>query len=39
MSEEETKIVDEFQYLVEKSQQLFAGLRDLSPTGKNWQVQ
>ncbi|KAI9365464.1 protein SCAI [Zopfochytrium polystomum] len=31
------KIVDEFQYLLEKSQQLFAGLRDLPPTGKNWQ--
>ncbi|KAI9343185.1 protein SCAI [Obelidium mucronatum] len=27
----------EFQYLLEKSQQLFAGLRDLPPTGKNWQ--
>ncbi|KAJ3381675.1 hypothetical protein HDU84_004908 [Entophlyctis sp. JEL0112] len=32
-----TKIVEEFQYLLEKSQQLFAGLRDLPPTGKNWQ--
>ncbi|KAI8844538.1 protein SCAI [Chytriomyces cf. hyalinus JEL632] len=31
------KIVEEFQYLLEKSQQLFAGLRDLPPTGKNWQ--
>ncbi|KAJ1554066.1 hypothetical protein HK405_006110, partial [Cladochytrium tenue] len=32
-----SKVVDEFQYLLEKSQQLFAGLRDLPPTGKNWQ--
>jgi hypothetical protein len=32
-----TKIVEEFQYLLEKSQQLFAGLRDLPPTGRNWQ--
>lgn len=31
------KIVEEFQYLLEKSQQLFAGLRDLPPTGRNWQ--
>ncbi|KAJ3125390.1 hypothetical protein HK100_010835 [Physocladia obscura] len=31
------KIVEEFQYLLEKSQQLFSGLRDLPPTGKNWQ--
>jgi len=32
------KIVEEFQYLLEKSQQLFAGLRDLPPTGgKQWQ--
>ncbi|KAJ3099341.1 hypothetical protein HDU97_003266 [Phlyctochytrium planicorne] len=31
------KTVEEFQYLLEKSQQLFAGLRDLPPTGKNWQ--
>ncbi|KAI8919103.1 protein SCAI [Powellomyces hirtus] len=30
-------IAQEFQYLLEKSQQLFAGLRDLPPTGKNWQ--
>lgn len=30
-------IVQEFQYLLEKSQQLFAGLRDLPPTGRNWQ--
>ncbi|KAJ3215228.1 hypothetical protein HDU67_000715 [Dinochytrium kinnereticum] len=30
-------VVSEFQYLLEKSQQLFAGLRDLPPTGKNWQ--
>ncbi|KAJ3219649.1 hypothetical protein HK099_004630 [Clydaea vesicula] len=41
VSEEEkainNKIVEEFQYLLEKSQQLFAGLRDLPPTGKNWQ--
>ncbi|RKO94145.1 hypothetical protein BDK51DRAFT_18963 [Blyttiomyces helicus] len=27
----------EFQYLLEKSQQLFAGLRDLPQTGRNWQ--
>lgn len=34
-----TKIVEEFQFLLEKSQQLFAGLRDLPPTGsqKLWQ--
>ncbi|KAJ3414151.1 hypothetical protein HDV05_007013 [Chytridiales sp. JEL 0842] len=32
-----SKIVEEFQYLLEKSQQLFAGLRDLPPTGRNWQ--
>ncbi|KAI8813806.1 hypothetical protein BJ742DRAFT_787519 [Cladochytrium replicatum] len=31
------KIVEEFQFLLEKSQQLFAGLRDLPPTGRNWQ--
>ncbi|CAG8467958.1 9074_t:CDS:10 [Diversispora eburnea] len=32
------KIVEEFQYLLEKSQQLFAGLRDLPPTGgRQWQ--
>ncbi|CAG8582397.1 7270_t:CDS:10 [Cetraspora pellucida] len=32
------RIVEEFQYLLEKSQQLFAGLRDLSPTGgRQWQ--
>ncbi|KAG0199294.1 hypothetical protein BGX28_007423 [Mortierella sp. GBA30] len=31
-------IVEEFQYLLEKSQQLFTGLRDLPPTGaKQWQ--
>ncbi|KAF9974234.1 hypothetical protein BGZ73_002420 [Actinomortierella ambigua] len=31
-------VVEEFQYLLEKSQQLFAGLRDLPPTGaKQWQ--
>ncbi|KAJ3176095.1 hypothetical protein HDU87_005470 [Geranomyces variabilis] len=30
-------VAQEFQYLLEKSQQLFAGLRDLPPTGKNWQ--
>ncbi|KND01855.1 uncharacterized protein SPPG_03645 [Spizellomyces punctatus DAOM BR117] len=30
-------IAQEFQYLVEKSQQLFAGLRDVPPTGRNWQ--
>ncbi|KAI9095450.1 protein SCAI [Phlyctochytrium arcticum] len=30
-------IAQEFQYLLEKSQQLFAGLRDLPPTGRNWQ--
>lgn len=33
------KIVEEFQYLLEKSQQLFAGLRDLPPMGgpRQWQ--
>ncbi|KAK9710050.1 hypothetical protein K7432_008683 [Basidiobolus ranarum] len=32
------RIVEEFQYLLEKSQQLFAGLRELSPTGgRQWQ--
>ncbi|CAG8644976.1 12924_t:CDS:10 [Funneliformis caledonium] len=32
------RIVEEFQYLLEKSQQLFAGLRDLPPTGgRQWQ--
>ncbi|KAI8824112.1 protein SCAI [Fimicolochytrium jonesii] len=31
-------VAQEFQYLLEKSQQLFAGLRDLPPTGKNWQT-
>ncbi|KAL1917346.1 uncharacterized protein VTP21DRAFT_5002 [Calcarisporiella thermophila] len=32
------KIIEEFQYLLEKSQQLFAGLRDLPPTGtRQWQ--
>jgi len=38
-NEEKMKIVDEFQYLLERSQQLFAGLRDLPPTGsqKQWQ--
>ncbi|KAG4099605.1 hypothetical protein H8356DRAFT_1076203 [Neocallimastix lanati (nom. inval.)] len=38
-NEEKIKIVDEFQYLLERSQQLFAGLRDLPPTGsqKQWQ--
>ncbi|KAL6601207.1 hypothetical protein LY90DRAFT_668791 [Neocallimastix californiae] len=38
-NEENIKIVDEFQYLLERSQQLFAGLRDLPPTGsqKQWQ--
>ncbi|KAG0379581.1 hypothetical protein BGX24_012616 [Mortierella sp. AD032] len=31
-------VVEEFQYLLEKSQQLFAGLRELPPTGaKQWQ--
>ncbi|RKO96569.1 hypothetical protein CAUPRSCDRAFT_7976, partial [Caulochytrium protostelioides] len=30
-------LVSEFHYLLEKSQQLFAGLRDLPPTGRNWQ--
>ncbi|KAF9935470.1 hypothetical protein BGZ75_010225 [Mortierella antarctica] len=31
-------IVEEYQYLLEKSQQLFTGLRDLPPTGaKQWQ--
>ncbi|KAF9916205.1 hypothetical protein BX616_004341 [Lobosporangium transversale] len=31
-------VVEEFQYLLEKSQHLFAGLRDLPPTGaKQWQ--
>ncbi|RUS15213.1 protein SCAI [Endogone sp. FLAS-F59071] len=33
------KVVEEFQYLLEKSQQLFAGLRDLPPTGSNRQWQ
>ena len=32
-----TKIVQEFQYLLEKSQQLFIALRELSPSGRNWQ--
>ncbi|KAJ3035830.1 hypothetical protein HDV00_003365 [Rhizophlyctis rosea] len=32
-----TKTAEEFQYLLEKSQQLFAGLRDLPPTGRTWQ--
>ncbi|CAG8819045.1 43683_t:CDS:10 [Gigaspora margarita] len=33
------RIVEEFQYLLEKSQQLFAGLRDLPPTGgRQWQT-
>jgi len=38
-NEDKMKIVDEFQYLLERSQQLFAGLRDLPPTGsqKQWQ--
>ncbi|KAI9297046.1 hypothetical protein K502DRAFT_288547 [Neoconidiobolus thromboides FSU 785] len=32
-------IVEEFQYLLEKSQQLFAGLRELSPvSGRQWQT-
>ncbi|KAJ2957468.1 hypothetical protein NQZ79_g6827 [Umbelopsis isabellina] len=31
------KLVEEFQYLLEKSQSLFAGLRDLPPTGSNRQ--
>lgn len=32
------KIVEEFQYLLEKSQQLFLGLRELSPIGgRQWQ--
>ncbi|KAF9341391.1 hypothetical protein BGZ91_008766 [Linnemannia elongata] len=31
-------VVEEFQYLLEKSQQFFAGLRELPPTGaKQWQ--
>ncbi|KAF9539889.1 hypothetical protein BGW38_009905, partial [Lunasporangiospora selenospora] len=31
-------VAEEFQYLLEKSQQLFAGLRELPPTGsKQWQ--
>ncbi|TPX36317.1 hypothetical protein SmJEL517_g01484 [Synchytrium microbalum] len=34
---EHAKIVEEFLFLLEKSQQLFAGLRDLPPTGRNWQ--
>jgi len=35
---ESSKIVDEFQMLLDKSQKLFAGLRDLPPTGgyKQW---
>ena len=32
-----SKIVQEFQYLLEKSQQLFIALRELSPSGRNWQ--
>ncbi|KAJ3051659.1 hypothetical protein HK097_007336 [Rhizophlyctis rosea] len=32
-----SKTAEEFQYLLEKSQQLFAGLRDLPPTGRTWQ--
>ncbi|KAI9281116.1 hypothetical protein BY458DRAFT_553021 [Sporodiniella umbellata] len=31
------KLVEEFQYLLEKSQNLFSGLRDLSPTGSHRQ--
>ncbi|KAJ3183275.1 hypothetical protein HDU85_002301 [Gaertneriomyces sp. JEL0708] len=30
-------IAQEFRYLLEKSHQLFAGLKDLPPTGRNWQ--
>jgi len=33
------KIIEEFKYLLEKSQQLFVGLRELPPTGRNWQPQ
>ncbi|RCI03000.1 hypothetical protein CU098_003283, partial [Rhizopus stolonifer] len=31
------KLVEEFQYLLEKSQSLFSGLRDLPPTGSHRQ--
>ncbi|TPX50258.1 hypothetical protein SeLEV6574_g01006 [Synchytrium endobioticum] len=34
---DQAKVVEEFLFLLEKSQQLFAGLRDLPPTGRNWQ--
>ena len=39
MRDRTKKVVDEFAYLLEKSQQLFAGLRDLPPSGnaKTWQ--
>ena len=32
-----THTYQEFKYLVEKSQQLFAGLKELPPTGRGWQ--
>ncbi|KAL2916941.1 hypothetical protein HK105_203373 [Polyrhizophydium stewartii] len=32
-----TKVVEEFQLLLQKSHQLFAGLRELPPTGRSWQ--
>lgn len=39
MDPQSKRVVEEFRYLLEKSQQLFAGLRDLPPTGnaKLWQ--
>ncbi|KAI9034332.1 protein SCAI [Hyaloraphidium curvatum] len=39
MDQASARLVEEFQSLLEKSQQLFAGLRDLPPTGgqKTWQ--
>ncbi|KXN69385.1 hypothetical protein CONCODRAFT_40662, partial [Conidiobolus coronatus NRRL 28638] len=38
-SDETSKLVEEFQYYLEKSQQLFSGLRELSPISgiKQWQ--
>jgi hypothetical protein len=35
--EGDVDLMIEFRYLLEKSQQLFVGLKELPPTGRSWQ--